>query len=220
MKSNSLKSYGALAVAGFCLLIGLAANAAKPTRIAVCHVPADTPANTQLIEVGSNGGALADHLSHGDWEATPAICEDDIADNDCDGNVDDPDAENYDCVIQTGNADATCENNECIEPPATCPCNYDAIATTAANWGSQTFKFVTASSCGLDSFTTIPQIVLRADIAAGSCLRLVNPGGTVNVPGLSEEQASACAADIDAYTADLLGNGVSVSNGTTPCPTP
>ena len=103
----------ALSVAVFCLFLATSTNAAPPVKVNVCHVPADNPDKTQLIQVGSKGGALADHMSHGDWEATDAICEDDISDNNCDGAEDDPNADNYDCVLQTGNANAFCDNKAC-----------------------------------------------------------------------------------------------------------
>jgi hypothetical protein len=103
-----------LAVAA--LVLGPAAGAMPPNKVAVCHVPADTPDNYKARSFPDKGGVIADHLSHGDWLVTDPLCEDDIDDNNCDGVADDPNALNYDCVIQTGNADATCENRVCIEP--------------------------------------------------------------------------------------------------------
>jgi hypothetical protein len=97
------------------LMLASGAGAA-PNKVDVCHVPAETPENTKRLSVGGQGGAVADHLSHGDWLVTAPICEDAIADNNCDGLPDGPNAEHYDCVIRTGNPDAICDNQTCIEP--------------------------------------------------------------------------------------------------------
>ncbi len=122
MRNHTIKAF--LAVLGMAILLIPAANAAKPGKIAVCHAPPGNPENTKLIEVGARSNAVNSHLAHGDWLATAAVCADDIDDNNCDGIADDPDADNYDCVILTGNADATCLDRVCIEPPpeVSCPC--------------------------------------------------------------------------------------------------
>jgi len=124
MKTKLLKVCGVLGMAGLYLLLAMSANAAEPAKIALCHVPPSTPTNTQLIQVGSNGGALDAHLAHADWLATDAICEDNIDDNNCDGSPDTQIENNYNCVVQTGDADATCDNGECVVPAPllTCPC--------------------------------------------------------------------------------------------------
>lgn len=108
---------------GLCLLlVAGAAAAAKPDKVDLCHVPADTPDNTRVISVNDNSGALADHLAHGDWLVTDPIC-DDIADNDCDGEVD-GDLDRLYCIDETGNEDAFCADGMCTEPepPVECPC--------------------------------------------------------------------------------------------------
>ncbi len=162
MKSIMIKGYFTLAVTSVFLLFAANAYAGQPGKIDVCHVPADTPDNTQLIQVGSKGGALADHLSHGDWEVTEPICEDDIADNNCDGVMDDPNAENYDCVLQTGNANAFCDNKVCfiataelsISSPIVIAGTYNASKGT--NTGSQ-------SPFNLSGLEIVPANPLNAD---------------------------------------------------------
>jgi hypothetical protein len=100
------------------LLLGSTASA-KTNTVNVCHVPIETPSLTKLKPLKEGSAALADHLAHGDWRVTAPICEDTIVDNNCDRVADDPDLLNYDCVVLTGNADATCENQACIEPAST-----------------------------------------------------------------------------------------------------
>jgi hypothetical protein len=50
-------------------------SAAPADRVGLCHAT-DSPSNPWIfLEVGGNGGALADHLSHGDFIAdSPADC--------------------------------------------------------------------------------------------------------------------------------------------------
>jgi hypothetical protein len=114
---HTKKTYAGLITAA--VLVGslamTSAQAAK-AKVDVCHVPVETPEDYKLKSVSGNGGAVAEHLLHSDWLVTPPICEDAIADNNCDGIADDPDALNYDCVVLTGNADATCDANVCVEP--------------------------------------------------------------------------------------------------------
>jgi len=100
------------------LLLGSTASA-KTNTVNVCHVPTETPSLTKLKPLKEGSAALADHLAHGDWRVTAPICEDTIVDNNCDRVADDPAALNYDCVVLTGNVDATCENQVCIEPGPT-----------------------------------------------------------------------------------------------------
>ena len=121
MISHVFKRYEVLGIAGFCLLLATAANAAPPAKIDVCHVPPDTPENIQRILVGANGGALDDHLTHGDWLVSEEMC-DAIADNNCDGEADAA-ADDADCTSQFG-AGATCAAGVCVDPDPllTCPC--------------------------------------------------------------------------------------------------
>lgn len=89
------------------------ANAATPAKIAVCHAPPSKPQYIRLIQVGSKGGALQDHTSHGGWLVTRAKC-DAITDNDCDGAPNQA-ADDEECAATLGTG-ATCMAGMC-EPP-------------------------------------------------------------------------------------------------------
>jgi hypothetical protein len=102
------------------ILLGSVVSA-NPIATDVCHIKAggaETACNapTNNSNILSLGGSVTNHLSHGDWLVTEPICEDVIEDNNCDGLPDDPNALNYDCVVNTGNPDAICDNQICIEP--------------------------------------------------------------------------------------------------------
>lgn len=53
-----------LSAAVLALAIPVAAHAAPPGKVTICHVPFDTPTNVQTISVSVK--ALPDHLGHGD----------------------------------------------------------------------------------------------------------------------------------------------------------
>jgi hypothetical protein len=98
--------------------------ATKPAKIDICHAPPDNPINTQLIQVGSKGGAVDDHLSHGDWAVTEALC-DTVLDNDCDGTPDDSAATDADCDDQKPGTTDSCNTDTgmCFnESIIVCPC--------------------------------------------------------------------------------------------------
>jgi hypothetical protein len=105
-----------LSIAGSCLLLAAGADAAPAAKADVCHAPPDNPLNTKHIRVGGKGGAVPDHLSHGDWLVSEEMC-DAIPDNDCDG-VPDPVADDADCVAQLGIFGA-CIAGICDIPPDT-----------------------------------------------------------------------------------------------------
>lgn len=115
MNSHVFKRYEGLGIAGCCLLLATAANAAKPDKIDVCHAPPTNPDRIQLIQVGPKGGALDDHLSHGDWLVSEEMC-DAIADNNCDGIPGAPAEDDADCVAQNSEG-YTCEAGACLPPP-------------------------------------------------------------------------------------------------------
>ena len=58
----------ALAISGLLFAPGL--QAAKPAKIDICHVPNHDPLKIKQISVGAKGGALADHLLHGNWRVS------------------------------------------------------------------------------------------------------------------------------------------------------
>jgi len=114
---NRLASfYAALGVAVAGMLLAAGAQAAKPARIDLCHVPTDNPSNVRLIGINDRGGALGSHLAHGDWMASEEKC-DAIADNNCDG-APDPDADDADCAAQLG-GNATCLDGSCMRGSTT-----------------------------------------------------------------------------------------------------
>lgn len=95
------------------------ATAAPTGKVDICHKPGKHNQRILSINLEKDGEK---HFGHGDHLKTDAICEDDIADNNCDGMVDNQAENNYNCVIQTGNEDATCDSGTCVEPPQGCPC--------------------------------------------------------------------------------------------------
>ena len=155
MNIPTLKNGGVLGVAGLYLLLSAGAQAAKPAKIDICHAPPDNPANTQLIQVGSKGGASDDHLSHGDWLATAAMC-DAILDNDCDGQPDDTALDDADCETQLGTG-AVCDAGQCIIPSS---CG-DGVLDPGEEFDPPPGPFasapVDATSCRYD-FSNAPQL--------------------------------------------------------------
>jgi hypothetical protein len=155
MKRKLPRIYGLTGLVSLCLLLAMDANAAKPAKIALCHAPPDNPANTQLIQVGSKGGASDDHMSHGDWPATAAMC-DSIADNDCDGLPDDTALDDANCEAQLG-AGAVCDVGACIIPSS---CG-DGILDPGEEFDPPPGPFVSApvdaTTCRYD-FSNAPQL--------------------------------------------------------------
>ena len=155
MKSNTRVNLAALATAGLYLLLAMGAQAAQPAKIDICHAPPDNPANTQLIQVGAKGGAADDHLSHGDWLSTAAMC-DAIADNDCDGLPDDTALDDADCEAQLG-VGSVCSSGECSIPTVT----YSEYFEENVSYGSGTPQWDnwTTFTVGLDTaaqtYTTV-----------------------------------------------------------------
>lgn len=208
MCTRLLKGYGVLSVAGVCLLLAAGAAVAKPNKVSVCHVPADTPENTQLIEVGGNGNAVADHLAHGDWLVTDPIC-DAIADNDCDGEVD-GDLDRLYCIDETGNEDAFCADGTCMEPepPVECPCEEiyataidqyvgvgNPVPTAATECNEQTGGRLHSN---LGAGLGLSQVILRANAAGGpNCRASATNEGSQNIyfdseDGITADERDAC----------------------------
>lgn len=199
------------------LLSAAAWGQERPAAIEVCHVPADTPDNTQIIQL-RNQKAVDDHLGHGDWLVSDPICEDAIADNNCDGEPDDPNAENYDCVVTTGNPDAICVENECIEPVVTCPCDYQAaVDTYVANGGDLTSwdfcgskvndELISADSTGeLSLFIKADDDASSTGAGIASCGFIVDDGGSTlifdQINGITAEELAACKTEVVAICSD------------------
>ncbi len=205
-------------VGGGCLLLAAAANAAPPDKIDVCHVPADTPENIQLIQVGANGGALEDHLSHGDWLVSEEMC-DTIADNNCDGVAGTQDEDDADCEARL-DAGATCVLGECVPAPVLCPCDFDTVPVVLDPndvWGSSAELQSRANTCDLIGLNgNMPHLHVNVDSA--SCFIDWSEGAAF-ATDLTVDEANACAADIEAYATALDDvTGVTVNNVGTPCP--
>ena len=134
MKSQLFKVYAFLGTV--CLLFAAGANAGKPAKIDICHAPPGNPANTQFIQVGSNGSALPAHLLHGDWEVTAPKC-DQKPDNDCDGVPDDTADNDADCDDGNPGTIDSCNTGvgECVHVniEVACPC-ADVYTTAITNY--------------------------------------------------------------------------------------
>ena len=128
MKTRQIKAIVHLCLAGICLLLGTAANAAKPAKTLVCHAPPGNPDNIQIIEVGSDNAVMKHLLEHGDWKVTGATC-DTIMDNDCDGMPDDTADTDADCDDDDTGTTDSCNTDigECVNEPTevACPCEAD-----------------------------------------------------------------------------------------------
>lgn len=70
---------------GVCVLVSTISKADLTESVAVCHVPEDTPDNTQIINIIPEGNLLEDHMHHGDWMVSEKEVCDTIPDNNCDG---------------------------------------------------------------------------------------------------------------------------------------
>jgi hypothetical protein len=167
-KRNPLSSFYAalgLAIAG--LLLAAGAQAAKPARIDLCHVPTDNPSNVRLIGITGRGGALVDHLAHGDWMASEEKC-DAIADNNCDG-APDPDADDADCAAQLG-GNATCMDGRCMRGSST---PIGTILADILRGGNPP-----GSDRGVESAAgnLVADAQLYATAANGAQIAFVNPG--------------------------------------------
>jgi hypothetical protein len=155
VKTQLSQIYRLLGIAGLYLLMVVGANAAQPAKIDICHAPPSNTANTQLIQVGSKGGATDDHLSHGDWLATAAMC-DSIVDNDCDGLPDDTALDDADCEAQLG-AGAVCDAGTCIIPSSCGDEVLDPDEEFDPPPGPFASAPVDATSCRYD-FSNAPQL--------------------------------------------------------------
>jgi hypothetical protein len=154
---------------GLCLLSSAGLNAAAPLKVDICHAPPDNPINIQYIQVGSKGGAVSDHLAHGDWLVTEERC-DAIPDNDCDG-APDPEADDADCVAQLGMY-ASCMDGVCVPPSGDTP--IGTITESILRGGTPP-----GSDRGVESAAgnLVADTHLFATAANGAEIAFMNPGG-------------------------------------------
>jgi len=85
LKIARLVSIGLALVAGI-TVIPLAAGAAAPPKIKVCHFPPDAPTNYKILDLPQN--AFAAHQAHGDYRVAPNDATCDGKDDDCDHQID------------------------------------------------------------------------------------------------------------------------------------
>ena len=174
MISHVFKRYEVLGIAGFCLLLATAANAAPPAKIDVCHVPPDTPENIQRILVSAKGGALDDHLSHGDWLVSEEMC-DAIADNDCDGIPGTPVQDEASC--DDSNPDTTvdaCVATSCLNCDVTSPSKACAIASPTLHDCQGTCGIIQSTLVGAEVAGTFPLTVTTRKTVGDGFIGTVN----------------------------------------------
>ena len=169
MNKQSIKVYGVLGVAGLCLLLSAGASAEKPAKVDVCHAPPDNPENIQYIQVGSKGGALADHLAHGDWPVTEEVC-DAIADNNCDGSPD-PYADYVSCMAILG-VGSYCMAGVCEPPDFSTPIGIITATIFRGGTPSGTDRGVESAAGNL-----VADAHRWATLSNGAEIAFMNPGG-------------------------------------------
>lgn len=158
-----------LSIAAVGMLLSTIANAGKPGKIDVCHVPTGTPENTQHIQVGSKGGALADHISHGDWLVTEETC-DAIEDNNCDGMLD-LSADDADCAATLGTG-ASCMAGMCEPPDFTTPIGTITADIIRGGTPSGSDRGVESAAGNL-----VADAQMWATSSNGAVIAFMNPGG-------------------------------------------
>ena len=169
MKNQLLEARGGLVTGGLCLLWTAGALAAAPAKVDVCHAPPDNPQNIQYLQVGGKGGAVADHLSHGDWLVTEEVC-DAIPDNDCDG-APDPVADDADCVAQLGFG-ATCMAGACVPLSEDSPIGTITSSILRGGDPPGTDRGVESAAGNL-----VADAQLFATSSNGAQIAFMNPGG-------------------------------------------
>ena len=201
MHKHSVKAL--LIIFWMALLLGAAANAAKPGKIDICHAPPDNPENTQRIWVGIRGNALAAHMGHGDWLVTDEMC-DSITDNNCD-RMPEPELDDADCVtINGGEAGWTCEAGECVPP------------LTNAVIGSITTDILrfqnAAGESALGDVIADAQLEATEDAGFGDAVvAFMNPGGIRDDLIFAEVSGGELAGEVtfgEAFSVQPFGNSL------------
>jgi len=194
MTTRLFKDFGVLTIAGICLLIGSAANAAPTGKIDICHKPGQ---RAQKI-LNINPGSVADHEGHGDYVVEPEVC--DGLDSDCEKPpVADNDVDCSDGIACT--VDSCAGMPGCFNDPDDFFCDDGNVNTTDS-------CDATNPSADLDGCVNTP-IAFCGDGVINQAEEQCDDGNNDDGDGCSasceiEVVACPCFADVAALAAQAL----------------